>query len=113
MSARKTINEKFIGEQAATLKKILDILNIEPNNKDSYLYKEQIDKKTIEMNIIYEDIQKYYCSTVWTTIKNAKDKNFAIIRNVLKYHGFVLISRTISIKTGKRVQQYKIITKME
>lgn len=104
----------FKEEQQQVLNKILDIVDIDVDNPDSTIKKAKLKEKYDELEELYNDVKKYYSSEYMHNIDVSRTKGMAILRHVLRYHGYKLISKQSQCKVeGKRTttSKYSIITK--
>ena len=104
---RETKDTLFVKEQQDILCKLFEITGLKANDKNSYINKPDIESKTHELVKLYDDIRKFHKSDVWMSIKRADDKSLPIIRNILKFHGYALTYKTVTIKVDNKPTRVK------
>ena len=91
----KTKTELYTNERQIILDKIFKILNINENNNTFYL--SDLDKDEEKQSRILElesDIRKYFVCGAWSCFNNhnVKRKVLSIIRNLVKFMNYNVIS---------------------
>lgn len=93
-----TKDNVYVKEQEEVLNNILTILNLNLNDSKSTINKELLELKFEDIIKLFDKIQIYYSSTVWSNIKATKKMGMSIIRTILKYHGYKLHYKIASKK---------------
>jgi hypothetical protein len=99
----KTKTELYTEERQIILNKILEILNINNENKLFYLYELDADvKKQNEILELELDIKKYFNSCSWACFvkPNMKRKFLSIIKKIMKVMNCNMIAKRKLIKIG-------------
>jgi len=84
---KRNVYEK---EQQQVLNKILNILDLEPDNASDSIVKDEMEKKYEDIAKLMDAVKTYYDLSVMSNIKRAACKELSLIRSVLKYHKYEL-----------------------
>ena len=77
-------------EQKKVVDKIIEILDIVPDDEKSTISKKDMENKYDDINELYDEIKIYYASRVTFNIDKASVRAMSIIRHILKHHGYKL-----------------------
>ena len=115
MRAKKS--ERYVKEQNEILSKLLEILEINEDNRSIILY--NIDKNHEKIEAILslkDDINKYFNSSRWSLFRNYDNKNnkehILLIRGLLNAMNVDYVSTSIRIKEDGKLlctSKYSII----
>jgi hypothetical protein len=110
----KKKSELYNEERQLILNKILEILNINENNKTFFLY--ELDSNQEKQNKILEleeNIRKCFVCGSWACFANdnIKRKVLSLIKNVMREMKYIMISKRKLIKSGdiKHQETYYIL----
>jgi hypothetical protein len=102
-----TKNNVYYDKQLELFNKILNILEMQPND-GIYYDKFHLEQKKNDIEKLFDDVKKYYPSAVWKNITVAEDKSMPIIRCILKKHNHKLLyKKTTNRIDGKTVSLLK------
>lgn len=107
----KSKDELFKNEQHQVLARLFDILKINVDDSTSYLDRNELQDKEDKIMELYDDIIKYYLSSMWRNINSATSNKFmSIIRCLLKHHGYILTFKNAQVKKiNESGQEIKIV----
>jgi hypothetical protein len=110
---RKTIDNSFKEQQDEILNKLLNILNIEKKGTQ-IIERSDLNIHKDEIELLLDDIMKYYHSNVWNTIKQSQKKYMSICRQLFKHHLIGFSSKvTTMTKNNKSIKITKYQIKFE
>jgi hypothetical protein len=107
---RKTIDTSFKEQQNEIFRRLLKIFNIE-SSENKIIDKTELEYHKDEIEMLLDDIIKYYHSNVWSTIKQSKKKYMSICRQLFKHNLVGFSSKTTTItKNNKstKITRYQI-----